>query len=558
MTTPSLSNQALDRQTLLLCVSSCALLFAVTAFSPQGLSFYDPVVQLLGLQQYLQGTSPSWNVFVRVDPADLSHDLREWIAWWPPSTVLAAAPLMWLGFSAGVSLRLVVCVSIMAGAIGWTRWWRRFALPRSWILAFACAVPWLRFASTNLFRFSQEVFVFASAPWLFLMFAGLVRHGSRERRGGWSIWLCAGLLAGSVYWLKYSAIVAVVGLIIGLAAWMWRTSQPSQSPALMTHFRLAALAAGGAVAPLALRTWNGLHAAIDPLDAALKWDPMSLVFAVSHPALAAADAFGPFTYGLVSPGVYPFGGWTMNGLGWLGLSGGVVMLGLVIKANRRPEAEVGAFLASVSLAVTIGVLSVLWIASNVDHFPRHFAAPSMAALPAVLAEGRRSYRAAQKPLRLMLSMTAAIYVMLPFAFGVPFVAGKMWSARAVRPAETGLALTSLGHADASAAVSRLLESWSPDSVWVLEDPEMALELPGRILPAMAGRSIAEDIRPDQRRFAGRPLRTTKPIDVLVVGHGEAPPAITRRFEAPVSWQRRAIDDEGLAVWVARVPASVTQ
>lgn len=543
------------RAAVALSAISCAALFAVTARSPQGVSFYDPVIQLLALQQHAHGVSPSWNVLVRPDPADLSRDVQEWIAWWPPSTALVTAPLLRLGLNMGASLRLVVQLSVLLGAIGWTRWWGRFPLPSAWVLAFACAVPWLRFGSTNLFRFSQEVFVFASAPWLFLMFAWLA---APERGGAVSrleVWLGAGLVAGSVYWLKYSAIVPVIGLVAGVAAWWWWKGSAPGRPHRVA--RVAVLAAGCIASPLALRLWNASHAARDPLGASLRWDPMSLVFALSHPALAAADAFGPFTYGLVSPGRYPFGGWTMNGLGWVGLPGGLLMLGLLWRAGRRPDADRGAFLACASLTVTMAVISVFWIASNVDHFPRHFAAPAMAALPAVVAEGLRVYRAVGRAQRWALSAAAAVYVILPLVFGVPFVAGKMWAVRAVQPAASGLALPSLSAGTTSLVVSRLREHWTPDSVWVVEDPEMALELPGRSLPAFGGRSIEEDMRPHEPGAAVAAFRTNQPLTVLVVGHGDALPPVTARMGAAVSWERLAVDDAGLMVWRGRVPATVS-
>ena len=82
---------------LLCCAVSWLLLAGLVAAVPQGLHYYDPVVQLQALDQHARGESPAWYIRLRVDPLDLARDLPEPIAWWPPAIPALTAALGRLG-----------------------------------------------------------------------------------------------------------------------------------------------------------------------------------------------------------------------------------------------------------------------------------------------------------------------------------------------------------------------------------------------------------------------------------------------------------------------------
>lgn len=413
----------LSRGPILVAIASALLVLAVTAHVPQGV-FSDPAWQLVALRQALTGHSPSLLASVTPDTADLTREYTAWGSWWAPGVPLAVYPLLKYGLSIGAAVRLIVVLCYIIGAIGWAVWASRFRMPVTWTLVVAGIVPWLHYATEPFYSFSAESFVFASVPYGLLGTLALSKRlDTRGKRWDFTSF-ALGLLLGSSYVLKYSAVVPMIGAGIYLAT----------RGARLRILRRVALAGVGGVLPIAiLSTYNRTHGAAANLVSAsvavhFSWRP--LAFAVSNPILMLTDADAFLRYVLRNPS-HPVAA-SDDVLFWIGLPGMAVLVWLLTR-RWRSATEEGGLALSVALC-TILVMLVLWtLSSGVSFEARHFAATGLALLPLCVREGLWSWRTHRS--KLLLSGSGACYLALPAAFGVASVAGK-----AIRPSVvTGMA-----------------------------------------------------------------------------------------------------------------------
>ena len=535
-------------------VGSVLVLGLATSFAPQGLHFFDPAIQLLALRQSEAGVSASWNSFMRVDPLELTRDVPELITWWPPSTQLAVLPFRHLGLSIGGALRVVSLAAILIGALGWTRWFARFALPRGWLLALVIGLPWLRCASVGLFRYSAEVLAFAVAPWLLNAFAALLPGDEPRPRAG--AWFIAGVAVGASYLVKYS--LGLTGFAMLGAAASWQTISPSR--AARRFIGPAAAAIGAALVPL------GWHILIKSLDSATPvghadpatFDPMGFAFLLANPALAIADAFGPLFYLIVFPGWGPLATGSLNTLAWIALPAGLVLALLLSRALRSKHRTAESWLAVMTLAGMSLLLFVLWFVADVSHEPRIITPAALAALPVALAHGRAVHAAGGHGIRAVLMVAMIGFVVAPFVWGPLYVAGKVRQAAGQATGETRLALPTLQTADIAACVRELRQHTTEQTLWVVPDPELALELPGRTIYLRAGRSIAEDLR---NSYLGRTSlgtwQTSTPVELAVLLPDTADhrlPAVLATAKNISAWERRPLAHSELVLWRGRMSA----
>lgn len=542
------------RRVLFVALFSWTLLCVVTWRTPPGLHFYDPVMQLLAVQQAERGDSPAWNVLRRVDTADLSQDLLEPVGWWPPSIPALAGPLTGAGFSLGAALRAVVIVTGAAGALGWALWWTRFPLPPAWLFALAALVPWLRPASAGFFRFSGDNLAFAAAPWVFLALLGL----SRRLLAGGVAWIPLGLsglalgLSGAV---KYSLAVTTVAAFFALAWMIWRRVVPA-IPALA---RLAVLGLAILIVPVTLKVYHARQGAADPTGHSAPnnrtWS--TAVFAVSNPVLGLADAASPAYLALTRFRVFAENSISWN-LACTGLPGAVLLLWLLARAmplHRRPPAEALALLA---LPVFTLLMVVLWLTSDAARDTRLFLPVTCAALPAVIVLGLEARSGARPAVRAFLLGGAFIYLVLPLAYGPAFVAAKVAEARHVSPAAPGIQLPSLGLDEQDALLAELAGFAAPDALWIVNDPEIALALPGRVLTERSGRSIAEDMAAVYA--APQTLahwRSSALLQLRVLADpGESPPARPASIPGASAWSPHPVGGARKTLWTARLEPSI--
>jgi hypothetical protein len=508
---------AAHRRLALQCAFASWLLLALlTLAAPQGLHFFDPVLPLRAMLQWQDGLSPNWNTLLRVDPADLTRDQTEWLGWWAPGTSLLLLPGLAAGFAPGHLLRALALAAILVGSLGWTRWFARQPLPRVFLFGFAISIPWIRYDSSNLFRYSAEALAFAAAPWAFNALAD--RFNRTDWRRPLSLALL-GLALGFTYWLKFSLFLTVLAAVGAIFIWRWRQLPPAVNRfADLRSFALFGACLG--LAPLGWQLFDRLHGGVTPLAAprALAWSLEHLLFAIANPALALADAFGPFFFVFVHPGLLGLGGKSLGTVAWLGLPGGVLLIALLARAVRRRFNSAEVALAAFSVAGMTLLLAGLWIFADVDHMPRHVAQVSLAALPIALAEACAVWSSARhRVVRPALAVAGLVYIAGPLAFGFCYVAAKLKQGDGATLSRHALALWSTAADEHLLTELRDLHRADPSAVLVVPDPEMALLWPGRAIWSFAGRNVGEDLQHSYHGVsAATPWSASAPVAVHVL------------------------------------------
>ncbi len=537
----------------LICACSWLLLAGFSAVVPQGLHYYDPVVQLQALDQHARGESPAWNVRLRVDPRDLSQDLPEPIGWWPPAIPVLAATLGKLGLGYGDALRAVALAGSAAGCLGWVLWWRRFELPSRWLGAAAVALPWLPYATGPLFRFSGEAFVFGAAPWVYLGTLALLERLESGRLG--LVAPAAGALGGLSYFFKYSLFVVVLGALAGAGCALWQRRRIGAGVALRAGL---AIALGLAAVPLALRWYHTAIGAADPTGApdGGATGPSLLLFVLANPVLGLADAGGAWFALLVYPGIFGPGVFPAAAVAGVGLPGSILLGWLCARRFRPADAPLPALLALGGLAGFTLLMAGLWLTSNVARDTRFFVAPGLAALPALLACARGAWPAAGPGMRGALAAGALIYLVLPAGAGVALAGLKIWRGTGTIPPPHGLVLPALGVRDQAAVYRELARHADADTVWIVENPELALGLHGRVIDRNAGRSVAEDLANIYRPPASLAhWATRRPVSLRTFGGAAAaPPGWTATLRGVGPWLATPLP-EGLVLWSATMTPS---
>jgi hypothetical protein len=538
--TPAIEAPAL-RRALLVALVSWLLLVAVTWTTPQGLHFYDPVLPVRALLQWRANQSPHWNLLQRVDTCDLSRDTSEWVGWWAPGTSLLMLPGLSAGVQAAHLLRGIAAIALLGGVIGWVRWFARFSLPNIWLVALAVSLPWMRYGSANLFRYSAEVLAFGAAPWAFLAIAKLPASFAAGRTVTLAV---TGILLGFAYWLKFSLLVTILAPLGVIAVWWFVQITRAQRPAPRLRHIVVFLIAF-ALAPLAWQLLSRTHGGSTPLGSPheLAWSPTDLVFMIANPALAAADAFGPLFFWLVHPGLSGLGG-TLLSVAWLGVPGGVLFALLLVSAWRRESTLSHVAIGTCSVVLATAALTLLRIAGDVDQMPRHLAPVSLGALPIALAEGRRRWLACSSPwLRIGLATAALAYVAGPLLFGFVYVFAKISANRAATTSPQSIALLSLPADPALASHLAGLYRADPAAILVVPDPELTLLWPRRALWQFAGANISEDL---QNSYHGIPADSQWAtsaqvlLHVLVRSGDPIPPPLEKAGFVPLGppWQGR--------------------
>ncbi len=548
---------------------SALVLVIVVSGRPQGVHFYDQAVQSTALQQWLDGVAPNPNTLVRADPQDLTRDAREWLSWWPPSLQLLAAPLAMAGLSIGAALRTIFAGALIAGAIGWMRWMAPFRLPAPWIVILALSLPWLRHASENAFRYSAEILSFALAPWLLLLLQRTTTWIAQTSALGRLA--LAGFAIGCSYAAKYSLFVALAcaGLFV---AWETRAHWLHGPRRGSARVNILVVGACALVIPLGLRALNAASASSDPISfqGDRAFDFVGLVFAIANPALALADAQGPLFHAFVFPAVLlpPGVSQTLGGvtfIAWLAFPAGLLLAWLLARFWRAPaNRDDGAGrLAVATLALNTAALFVLWQIAEVDHMARHVAPAALAALPVALREGLDCWRTRAGWLRPVLAVAAIGFVAGPLAYGFVYVGAKVHSTPSdYRTGRSGLQLPAISRTDVPQAIAGARRLVPPGSIWLIEDPEMALEVPGRFLLTYGDRSVGREMRRLERGPWRQPddLATSKPVTLAVLLERRSDDSadlgslrrLTDALPAAGGWQRHDIPAASFVLWTGKL------
>ena len=193
---------------------------------------YDAAIQLKAVQQWLQGSSASFNSLAIPNPANLATTLQSWIVWWPPGLPLIATILMAIGLPVGTAVKLMSLGLFLSGSLGCLALARCLRVPAvvQWLLAITLPFYWLglSIAYTASRLTSGDGVAFAVMPWLFVYALYVTNHLDRPLSRGllFNSWgLC--LLLGSVYWLKYSAFLGAAAIIMAMSLHYLAIPNPS-------------------------------------------------------------------------------------------------------------------------------------------------------------------------------------------------------------------------------------------------------------------------------------------------------------------------------------------
>lgn len=477
-------------------IVALALVFAIMLRVPQDING-DQAAQLRAARQYVAGESPSLNTVVQPDPADLSRDTRIWIVSRPPGPQLAAYPWLAAGLSLGAAVRIVAVLCLIAGSIGWLRWYGQFGAP-TWVLSMvAAALPFLHEASNGLYLFTQDTLSYAIAPWVLL----LTLRGARRTAFG------TGLALGVTYIVKYSLF------FLGLGALVWLGVERS--------WRRLWWVAGGLALPVLVLSLLNAHfgVAVNSVTAQAGFYPQrgSLVALFANPALAVTDADG-----LLS---------RLHAPSSLGLAPGLVFLWLIARGARLPavRAVAAARLAVVAFVVTMVAIVAIWTFTSfaADLTARHVAPASLAVLPVAVLGAIDVWRRRGWPLRAVVAFAGCAIVLVPVLYGALAL-----------PAKVGRVTP--GYHVAPSVVERFAAT---TDVWYSDNAITALDIPGRVLSGVDERYGADEFRSTRR------LRITALIQSKLEPTGDGAD-IRARFKGAGPWTETTIPGALLNAWTS--------
>jgi hypothetical protein len=516
-------------------VTSWAILVVLASLVPPFV-YSDQAFQLKALQQSLTAESRSLNEVVTANPSDLTTLSSEWINWWPPSTQLAVFPFARAGLSLGAAIRVIACVALLIGTLGWARWWTLFDVPRAYPLAAAMLLPWERYSSNALFQYSAEALAFASIPWVLIAAARVAGEADSDGEVPASLAFGAGTAAGALYWVKYSSVFVAAGAIVFLAFHLFRTRHGRS--------RVVWLVAGCAL-PVAVLSvvnhWFGGAANMLAASHSLRLDPRIPVYVLGNPGIMAADADSMLQFFLTNPDH----GQLRDPLAVaaLGIPGGLTLVWLFLRVEDRVER-----LAAVTLAVTSLLMAVVWVASAAVSFEaRHVAGAAMAALPAAIAIAHRSWDRFHPLARVWLLVAVMCYVVLPWpVYGPASVATKLRRAWGYVTTSTGFYDPMLSTRHADRALSEAKRACDPQVVvWYIPEPLTSLDFSGPLIAAFADFESLADL--SSKRYRGPiAICALLPPKFEINGKG---PAIRRSFVDIAQWSRHPAVDAEYDVWV---------
>lgn len=253
------------RAAILACIL-CGLLTVVSLLVPPGLNF-DPGMGMLEWRTLAEGGPV--NSIVVPDPADISKDRTEFVAWWSPGQYLIPGMFTLLGLQLGPAISITAGLSLLGCLLGWIRVLKHFAFsPQAATLAvvFLSLFPY----STINFRIylGGEILLQSVTPWLILascyvpvtsairaaILAGLVVLVAFFAKLTGVLVACAALAAGSLVALlrlrritpgmTAGAAGAILALGFLYAIWFSRGATPASGAGWSFQFTKFVFAAG--------------------------------------------------------------------------------------------------------------------------------------------------------------------------------------------------------------------------------------------------------------------------------------------------------------------------
>ncbi len=404
-----------------------------------------------------------WNHSRFPDPADLTRDLSQFLAWWSPGQYLAVAPLQFLGLNLGQSIATGTLLWSLAGLAGWHRLFRLFGFDpgiAAWSTALV-AVNWTLVRNYGDYM-GGELCLLSLAPWLIL---GLWRSSSAPTKPG-------ALLATLLVWLGAMAkntFLPVAGGVLLARRWPAIASSALPRRALELAAVATVLAAGHALFwwTFLRHGWNPSSGGVGGItpDAAL-----NLVRLLSFPLGGLASAQNLLGRVFFHPSAPLASGWHDLWLFLVPLGLGFFALTLLlIRRELRLRPDYGRLLACAT-GGSLAFFALFAVTREAGGLEERFLRPcsfllAPAALAALAGSGSRLIRTA---LTLLLFLGATY----GSASG-PVRAYYLWRLDACGGA--GVSQHVLGK-EALAELRRLDGELPAGSLIVVSSPEMAFEI----------------------------------------------------------------------------------
>ncbi len=538
---------------LVLTLISSILLVLLVKPIPQSL-FTDPAWQLKALQQYLAGESPSLNYRVMPKDDDISGNVAEWIIWWPPGTQLLVYPFMAVGIAAGDALRIIAIASIIIGSLGWICWFSLFRLP-TWVrVTFALALPWMRYPSNTLFLYSAEVFVYALTPWILLSVYKLSLLWSQQKHN-FRIALLSLLLGfgmGFVYVLKYTAVFVSLGalLYLGLVIYqIFKNKLYIFSWRMVASFVLLIMFFLIPVLGLSLLNYKlGHNFNLLTQTYKINLGFKNLVYLMSLPVLALADAEAPWNYILFHPthGIVTNRLW----IGFVGLPGGLLLLWLIFR-SRDFRGYKPALLAIAAFFINfLAMILILSVSTLPLYDARYFAPGSMAVLPFIIQSGIRIFgRSNKKIIRAALWFAYINYILIPLAYGYICVIAKVnRTPKNYALGPSHIYNPFLAKVNLKEALDSLKQDFEPATdIWYIPEPISSLDIPGRSIITHADFIDLASLQ-KQKYLSSFPyrVRVLTPYYFEENGKGQA---IRASFVQAQGWSKKKIPASNYICWI---------
>lgn len=179
----------------------------------------DLAFQVRAVETWLAGWSSSPVSLAFASPADLSRDDEAWIVWWPPGALALFFLQLLAGWDAAAAVRMGAFLCACLGGVGWLRFARSAgAGPTAVAGAALLAVLHGAFGGGAVRLGGADVLGYAVMPWLMISALKLAVKTAQgaELRELVRRALALGLGVGLLFWLKYSAFLCGVGILLFL------------------------------------------------------------------------------------------------------------------------------------------------------------------------------------------------------------------------------------------------------------------------------------------------------------------------------------------------------
>ncbi len=195
------------------------LFFLLSSFYPYEITA-DAALQFKSIQQWLNKETLLFNSVVVPRPADLSKDVQSWITVLAPGVPLFFMPMVALGLPLGMAAKFSAYMLFILGCLGWIKLANKLQAGLPTKIIFSLMLPLYSVTIASVDILYGDVLPFGIMPWLFLytLYVSSCFQSVNKNYGSVAVNSClSGILLGLVFWLKYSAFLVSLGLLLYLA-----------------------------------------------------------------------------------------------------------------------------------------------------------------------------------------------------------------------------------------------------------------------------------------------------------------------------------------------------